>query len=952
MLASANVRADDKFWAGANPFSSSFTDPLNWQAFLVAGPTDRAVFSEPFSANDPVFDSGTTTINQLLISSEGGQAWSFLGSTGGEALHVNNDVTLLDGGQGAGLTANGVDIYALTTSISSNTFLRVTGSTTYQSFVNVTGTGTFQVDSGNTLRGGISYAGSSLSPVNGLLDATSLNVTGSGSINVLNGGNLFLEGNCAISTGRVYIQSTGTVSIPTNATLSVSNNGALGFFSGEVLPNGTNLNITTGGQVGAGGSFLDVGFGNTGSVSVDGANSAMGAGGASDWGFGPAGSATVSFSHSAYGVYNDLRIGQSQGSAQVQILSSASLETGSGLLVGGAGSHGTLSININGGTLQSDGTALFQNAALVNFVAGGLIFSGDGTFAAGSTLNWSGGNLSVASGKTLTFSGGAGTLGVGTGLSNGATVHMTNGAVINGAYLDIGSTLDGGANGTLLIDGAGTKYTSSTAYTDLGLNAGDSGTMTISSIGAASFNAGLHLAGSGGKALLTVSSAGVLNAAGLISGSSTVGSAATINISGGTLNSTGTSVFQSGSAVTLSNGGLVLGDNATFSTGSNFNWTGGVLAIASGKTLTFDGGTGTLGVGSGLGNGATIHITNAAHVTNSTFLDFGSTGDGGANGTLLIDGAGSNYTTTAPAISFTDFGRNPGDFGTLTISNSGAGTFTVLHLAGNGGKALVTLSSGSLNIGTLLQAGSAISTSVATININGGTLNVQGAATVSGNSFVNYQSGSFSATGGITTSNTASISVASGAVVRTGGLTMNDTSLINLNGGLIVDYTGGTPISTIRGYLLVGRNGGLGGLWKGTGISSSTAAGNSTKFAVGYADANTIGSPTTFMGQSIDNTSVLVRLSYNGDANLDGKVNALDFNALATNFGKTPGSDVWTQGDFNYDGSVNTSDFTMLAGNFNATPLSDPPVLGTLVPEPATIASLVALGALLRRRRA
>ena len=40
-----------------------------------------------------------------------------------------------------------------------------------------------------------------------------------------------------------------------------------------------------------------------------------------------------------------------------------------------------------------------------------------------------------------------------------------------------------------------------------------------------------------------------------------------------------------------------------------------------------------------------------------------------------------------------------------------------------------------------------------------------------------------------------------------------------------------------------------------------------------------------------------------GDANLDGKVNALDFNALATNFGKTPGSDVWTQGDFNYDGS-------------------------------------------------
>ena len=282
-----------------------------------------------------------------------------------------------------------------------------------------------------------------------------------------------------------------------------------------------------------------------------------------------------------------------------------------------------------------------------------------GTFEAGSTFNWSGGILSIGSGQTLTFTGGTGTLGVGTGLSNGATVHMTNGAVINGTYLDIGSTLDGGANGTLLIDGAGTKYTGSGAYTDLGLNAGDSGTMTISSSGAASFNAGLHLAGNGGKALLTLSSSGVLNVVGLISGNSAAGSAATINISGGTINSTGTSVFQNGSAVTLSSGGLLLGDNGTFSTGANFNWTGGTLSIASGKTLTFDGGTGTIAVGTGLSNGATIHITDAAHVTTSFYLDFGSTGDsgangdGGANGTLLIDGAGSSYTATD---TYTDFG--------------------------------------------------------------------------------------------------------------------------------------------------------------------------------------------------------------------------------------------------------------------------------------------------------
>jgi len=179
---------------------------------------------------------------------------------------------------------------------------------------------------------------------------------------------------------------------------------------------------------------------------------------------------------------------------------------------------------------------------------------------------------------------------------------------------------------------------------------------------------------------------------------------------------------------------------------------------------------------------------------------------------------------------------------------------------------------------------------------------------------------------------------------------MNDTSLINLNGGLIDDYTGGTPISTIRGYLLAGRNGGLGGLWKGVGINSSTAAANSTKFAVGYADANTIGSPATFMGQSIDNTSVLARLSYNGDANLDGKVNALDFNALASNFGKTPGNDVWVQGDFNYDGSVDTSDFTLLASNFGQPALAAPS-LGAVVPEPVSLAALAVVCHLSSRRR-
>ena len=53
-----------------------------------------------------------------------------------------------------------------------------------------------------------------------------------------------------------------------------------------------------------------------------------------------------------------------------------------------------------------------------------------------------------------------------------------------------------------------------------------------------------------------------------------------------------------------------------------------------------------------------------------------------------------------------------------------------------------------------------------------------------------------------------------------------------------------------------------------------------------------------------------------GDANGDNHVNAMDFDALATNYGKVG---TFAQGDFNYDGIVNTLDFNILAQHFNQT---------------------------------
>jgi hypothetical protein len=51
-----------------------------------------------------------------------------------------------------------------------------------------------------------------------------------------------------------------------------------------------------------------------------------------------------------------------------------------------------------------------------------------------------------------------------------------------------------------------------------------------------------------------------------------------------------------------------------------------------------------------------------------------------------------------------------------------------------------------------------------------------------------------------------------------------------------------------------------------------------------------------------------------GDANRDRVVNLRDFNALASNFGKS--GRLFSQGDFNYDGQVTLADFNILANRF------------------------------------
>jgi hypothetical protein len=117
--------------------------------------------------------------------------------------------------------------------------------------------------------------------------------------------------------------------------------------------------------------------------------------------------------------------------------------------------------------------------------------------------------------------------------------------------------------------------------------------------------------------------------------------------------------------------------------------------------------------------------------------------------------------------------------------------------------------------------------------------------------------------------------------------------------------------------------------------------------AIGYADNATLGR-TSFGGVTVDPTSLLIRYTRQGDANLDGTTNIADFAVLGASFNLTG---AWQNGDFNYDQLVNIGDFSLLAANFNQ---SVPAFAGRpgAIPEPASAAgAMLMMGLIARRRR-
>jgi hypothetical protein len=179
------------------------------------------------------------------------------------------------------------------------------------------------------------------------------------------------------------------------------------------------------------------------------------------------------------------------------------------------------------------------------------------------------------------------------------------------------------------------------------------------------------------------------------------------------------------------------------------------------------------------------------------------------------------------------------------------------------------------------------------------------------------------------------------------------------NNAAIVDYTGATPAATVRQQILSGRGGpGLGKTWNGQGITSNAAASAEAETrSVGYAENSSmpLGAYTTFRGQTVDSTSVLVAFTRTGDANLDGVVNDDDVTIVGAVYAPGVANASWANGDFDYNGFVDDDDVTLLGALYNpSAPPAVAPAAVAAVPEPSTLVlAAVALAALwsIRRRR-
>ena len=838
--------------------------------------------------------TGATTVNSGTLQIGDGTSGS-LAST--SAITVNSGGTLALNLAGSGTFANGIT----TTGNQGAAFVSILGSGTTIFSNNITGPGVLNQNGvGLTiLTGNDTYAGAT-NINSGVLQLAWSGVSNLSTINV------------GVDNGLTFGISSATI-------------GGLGGSGGVVLANGTsavtltlggnNQDTTYSGVLSGSGSLVKNG---TGALTLGGSNTYTGAttintgtltfsgnnrmapgsaitlnGGTLDLG-GYSQAMSAIFTFSGQGAFQNGNLNSS--GALRRSGSGTALFSGTGSFNGLTASGGTLEIT-SGGSLTSANRLLLQGAgATLQLDAGAVAsFSGNGTGTSNIVGADSGAGILNMNGGTLNFTSGAngsGYLRVGANAAPG-TGNMT----VNGGTANIGHSMNIGGR----FDNSQTASTNSGTLTIAGgtVNIG-TGTDAATTNGV---NGALYLknnaAGTTGTATVNLNG-GTLSLKQLIAGTQ---GTSIVNLNGGTLQARASSASfldaSDGLTVNVQDGGATIdtqANNITIGAALIASGTGGLTKVGSGAlTLT----------GSNSYSGATTLSNGSLVVGNANAL-----GTGGLtvnSGTLDLSGYSVSVTTfsgTGASASVTNSGS-----GTSTLTTTVAsGTANYAGNIANGTGAIVLTNSGA---GTLVLSGSL---TMAGLNANSGVMQLAqsgsiGAIAVSGSGSIALTAHS----GAYNVLDTSSLSIASGGSIDL----WNNAMVLRASG----TAENATNLTTVKAAVNAASNGLQ---WNGTGLGSTTAfneagLGKTQALAVMVYD-NTVIKQSSFEGISglgyfdsetpVGFNQVLVKLTYLGDFNADGVINASDYTWLD---GYALGSN--NLGDLNGDGLVNATDYTWLDGS-------------------------------------
>jgi fibronectin-binding autotransporter adhesin len=723
-------------------------------------------------------------------------------------------------------------------------------------------------------------------------------------------------------------------------------------------------------------------------------------------------SGSVTVVHSGPGFYQPMATNTYSGDTVVNS-GSILVDANDGATLTNKGAAGALgagnNIQLNGGTLaiRADSSPVSTDRDIQLSGVAGLDVSGTATFSGlisdptiKGTLNLDGPGVVALTNAANSYQGGT--------RINGGVLMLTNDALGNGS----GSVVLNG--GTLSIDGSMSFTTGRTLVSNLpvlpinvdGTNTGSMGTGntsgkilttgTLLKSGTGTLTLGLNVVNTGNKVLITGGNLAIAADAELGAVPATLVPDA-VELQGGTLRffssgtqglslnaNRGVQVDAAGGTLDFSyssgvpfiqypisgTGRLIKNGTSTVSSNSSHSFSGGLDIVEGRWNVTVPGAAGTGSIIMEGGSALASPKDGNGQITPLAQLGIGSSN---LNLTLTL----SNNILLAPVGSGTNsFEVNTTDNLVLNgvISGTGgigkgqvAGTTGTLTLGGSNtysGPTNIALGTLALGANEVIPNSSAVNvTAGASMYLNGHTETIGsllGAGTVD------------TGTGGtliVGADNTAA--TYSGALQGSGGVTKIGTGSQTFSGSNT--YTGLTTVKAgnlaLTGALAQGRviTGGGADIQGGRMVFSDNSQAATIKGLLktsfqnnGFNNTNQIRSTTATstrgLGYVDNGTTFTVGYTYYGDTNLNGTVDTADFTAMSQHFGNTnlatAGSPTWSEGDFNYDGVINALDFNAIATNFGATPaLTAPPALGSVVPEPASLA-LVCLGAGLLKRRA